>query len=425
MKLLIVGNGAREHIITEALRSSPSHPRLFAYMSTANPGIQALVEDWAQGAMDDVQAIKRYAQHVCSDLVVFGSESPLAVGAVDALSEIGISCVGPVKGLARIEADKAFMRDFMRQYIRRGFPRWKVFDNSKGVEDYLQSNPNVVLKPIGLTGGKGVRVMGRQLAGMDDAIEYAREIITEQGRILVEEKLEGEEFSLMVFTDGKEIIPMPLVQDYKYAKKGNTGAMTGGMGSYSQADHRLPFVSEHDFDSALSIVSDTITQLSRVEGTPYRGILYGQFMQTENGPKIVEFNGRFGDPEAMNVLSILDSDLVEIFRSIAEGTLVDTVEFKHEATVCKYLVPKGYPDIPEAEKPFQFAWQDLSKKGIRVYFASVCEENGSFLTTRSRSLALLQTAPTAQQAKDTLNEILNRYCPPELVYRHDIPFCEA
>ncbi len=424
MKLFIVGNGAREHIITEALKTSPSQPRLFAYMSTANPGIQALVEDWTQGAMDDIQAIKRYAEYIRPEMVVFGSEAPLAVGAVDALNEIGVSCVGPVKRLARIEADKAFMRDFMRRYIRRGFPRWEVFDDVKSVESYLHGNPNVVLKPIGLTGGKGVRVMGRQLAGINDAIEYAQEVITEQGRILVEEKLDGEEFSLMVFTDGKEIIPMPLVQDYKYAKEGNTGAMTGGMGSYSQADHRLPFISEDDFDSALSIVSDTIRQLGQTEGTPYRGILYGQFIQTENGPKIVEFNGRFGDPEAMNVLSIMDSDLVEIFRSIAEGTLVDKVEFKHKATVCKYLVPKGYPNTSEAEKPFQFPWQDLSKKGIKVYFASVREENGSLFTTRSRSLALLQTAPTAQQAKDTLNEILNHYCPPELVYRADVPLLE-
>jgi len=159
MKLLIVGNGAREHIITEALKASPSRPQLFAYMSTANPGIQALVEDSAQGAIDDIQVIKRYAQHIKRyaqhirpDIVVFGSEAPLAVGAVDALNEIGISCVGPAKSLARIEADKAFMRDFMGRYIRRGFPQWKVFDSLKSVEDYLQRNPSVVLKPIGLTG---------------------------------------------------------------------------------------------------------------------------------------------------------------------------------------------------------------------------------------------------------------------------------
>lgn len=423
MKLLVVGNGAREHIIAEVLKSSPSRPRIFAYMSTRNPGIHALAEDWTEGAMNDVETIKRYAQHIHPDLVVFGSEAPLAVGAVDKLEGMGIPCVGPANSLARIEADKAFMRDFMGRYIRRGFPQWKVFDSLKSVEDYLQRNPSVVLKPIGLTGGKGVRVMGRQLVGIDDAIEYAQEVIAEHGRILVEEKLDGEEFSLMVFTDGKEIIPMPLVQDYKYAKEGNTGAMTGGMGSYSQADHRLPFVSERDFDNALSIVSNTIWQLSQAEGKPYKGILYGQFIQTEDGPKIVEFNVRFGDPEAMNVLSIMGSDLVEVFRSIAEGNLIDRVEFERKATVCKYLVPNGYPETPEAERPFHFPWQELSEEGIRVYFASVREENGSFFTTRSRSLALLQTAPTAQEAKDFINEVLNRYCPPELVYRQDIPLC--
>ncbi len=424
MKLLVVGNGAREHIIAERLKSSPSRPRLFAYMSTRNPGIHSLVEDWSQGGMDDVEAIKRYAQHIRPDLVVFGSEAPLAVGAVDRLEEMGFPCVGPARKLARIEADKAFMRDFMKRHIKRGFPHWKVFDNLKSVENYLQDNPNVVLKPIGLTGGKGVRVMGRQLKDIDGAVEYAREIIADQGRILIEEKLEGKEFSLMVFTDGKGVIPMPLVQDYKYAGEGDTGAMTGGMGSYSQADHLLPFVSERDFNDALSIVSDTIRQLGQTENSPYKGILYGQFIQTEDGPKIVEFNGRFGDPEAMNVLSVMRSDLVEVFRSIADGKLIDGVEFEHKATVCKYLVPRGYPESPEAEKPFQFSLQDLSEQGVKVYFASVHEEKGSFFTTRSRSLALLQTAPTAQQAKDSLNEVLQQYCPPELMYRADIPLCE-
>jgi len=421
MKVLLVGHGAREHAIAAALARSRQEPRIFAYMATPNPGIRRLAEDWAEGALNDVEALVRYALAVRPDLTIFGPEPPLAAGAVDALEGKGIPCVGPRRELARIEADKAFMREFMARYLRRGYPRWWTFTDLASLEAHLRTHPDVVLKPVGLTGGKGVRVLGRQLAGPEEALEYARTFFEREGKILVEERLEGEEFSLMVFTDGRRSLPMPLVQDYKYAHEGDTGPMTGGMGSYSCANHLLPFVSREDFEIALGIVEETIAKLGETTGVPYRGVLYGQFIQTDEGPKVLEFNARLGDPEAMNVLALLVTDPVEVFASVAAGDLVEEVEFERKATVCKYLVPRGYPEASEVGGSFTLPLRELAAAGIEVYFASVREENGEYLTTSSRSVALLARAPSPAEAKAVLNGFLESHCPPGLYYRRDIP----
>ncbi|MGC8817507.1 MAG: phosphoribosylamine--glycine ligase [Candidatus Hadarchaeum sp.] len=420
MKVLLVGSGAREHAIAKALSRSPQEPRIFAYMSTPNPGIIRLAEGWIEGGLNDLPSLVRYAQRVRPNLVVFGPEEPLAAGAVDELEERGFSCIGPRRILARLEADKCFMREFMARYIGRGFPKWWVFENLGTLHAHLLSHPNSVLKPVGLTGGKGVRVLGRQLTNVMEAIEYARPYLEREGKILVEEKLTGEEFSLMVFTDGKKVVPMPLVQDYKYAREGDTGPMTGGMGSYSCADYLLPFVSQKDFETALGIVEETVKKLEEALGIPYRGVLYGQFIQTQSGPVVIEFNVRFGDPEAINVLSLLESDAVDVFASIAAGDLVEDVRFSHLATVCRYLVPRGYPDAPETGVLFSLPLEKLSLAGIEVYFGSVQEVNGQFSTTASRSVALLSRRATPQEAKHALDEALADYTVP-LYWRRDIP----
>ena len=421
MKVILVGNGAREHAIAAALSRSPQEPRIFAFMSTPNPGIVRLAEDWVEAPLTDIGALGRYAGRVKPDLVIFGPEAPLAAGAVDELEGKGFPCVGPRRALARIEADKSFMREFMSERIGRGYPKWWVFTDLASLEAHLREHPAAVIKPVGLTGGKGVRVLGRQLSRPEEALEYSRPFLESDGRILVEERLEGEEFSLMVFTDGKRCVPMPLVQDYKYAHEGDTGPMTGGMGSYSCADHLLPFVSRADFAAALGIVEEVVRELREATGIPYRGVLYGQFISTAEGPVVIEFNARFGDPEAMNVLALLVTDPLEVFASVAAGDLVEKVEFERKATVCKYLVPQGYPKVPEVGHPFTLPFEEFAAVRVEVYFASVREEDGKYLTTSSRSIALLARAASPAEAKELLDCFLEARCPPGLYYRHDIP----
>lgn len=421
MKILLVGHGAREHAIAAALAKSPQNPEIFAYMSIPNPGITKIAVEWKDGELEDVERLKRYVYRVIPDLVIFGPEAPLAAGAVDELEAKGFPCIGPRKSLARLESDKAFMRQFMTEYIGKGYPKWFVFSDLSSLERFIKSNTNVVLKPVGLTGGKGVRVLEKHFLTLDDALQYAKAVLEQDGRILVEERLLGEEFSLMVFTDGQNCLPMPLVQDYKYAYEGDTGPMTGGMGSYSCANHLLPFVTKVDYENAFDLICETVKKLAKIFKISYRGILYGQFIQTSTGPKLIEFNVRFGDPEAINVLSILNSDIVEVFFSIAEGALVKNVQFLNQATVCKYLVPQGYPDAPKTGCRFTLPISTFIAKGVEIYFASVRQEGSEYITTNSRTIALLARAENPVVAKNILNELLEYYCPKELRYRRDIP----
>src|SRR5208337_2163246 len=190
-------------------------------------------------------------------------------------------------------------------------------------------------------------IMGEQV-DRAEAIAYVRSL---NGKAVIEERLLGEEFTLQAFVDGTHLVPMPLVQDHKRAFEGDVGPNTGGMGSYSLPDHMLPFVTQADYKKAIGIMKSAVAAMER-KGQSYKGVLYGQFMNTAQGPKVIEFNARFGDPEAMNVLSLLTSDLSEIVYRIVEGSLSPShAEFAPQATVCKYLVPEGYPDSPHAGDP--------------------------------------------------------------------------
>jgi phosphoribosylamine--glycine ligase len=225
------------------------------------------------------------------------------------------------------------------------------------------------------------------------AIAYARSL---KGDVVLEERLLGEEFTLQAFVDGNHLVPMPLVQDHKRAFVGDTGPNTGGMGSYSMPDHMLPFVSGKDYQRAIAIMQSVVAVMERA-GSPYKGILYGQFMNTATGPKVIEFNARFGDPEAMNVLSLLSSDLPEIVTRIAEGSLASSqVAFEPLATVCKYLVPKGYPDAPHAGDPITLS---ENHKAL-LYYANVEKNNsGTLITQTSRTLAYVGMGETLEKAE--------------------------
>jgi phosphoribosylamine--glycine ligase len=225
------------------------------------------------------------------------------------------------------------------------------------------------------------------------AIAYARSL---NGDVVLEERLLGEEFTLQAFVDGKHLVPMPLVQDHKRAFEGDTGPNTGGMGSYSMPDHTLPFVSKKDYMRALAIMQSVVAAMERT-GSPYKGILYGQFMNTAQGPKVIEFNARFGDPEAMNVLSLLSSDLSEIVCRIVEGSLAPSqVSFKSRATVCKYLVPEGYPDAPHAGDRITLPEEPQAL----LYYANVEKsDSGALLTQTSRTLAYVGLGETLEEAE--------------------------
>ena len=226
----------------------------------------------------------------------------------------------------------------------------------------------------------------------EGAKEYIRQI---NGDVVLEERLCGEEFTLQTFVDGTRLVPMPLVQDHKRAYEGDVGPNTGGMGSYTLPNHRLPFVTDDEYEAALRIMRAVVAAL-RKKGIIYKGILYGQFMNTVNGPMVIEFNARFGDPEAMNVLSLFDGDFSAVIEGIAKGTLSpECVSFAPKATVCKYLVPEGYPDSPHAGDPICIG----ASEDTIVYYANVVEEDGRLFTQTSRTLAFVGSGNTLAEAE--------------------------
>ncbi|MFA5236496.1 MAG: phosphoribosylamine--glycine ligase [Methanoregula sp.] len=391
MKILVVGGGGREHAIATAL-SRNSETEIYSVMGMKNPGIARIAKKVCLTKETDLARIVAFAGETKVTHAFIGPEAPLEAGVVDRLSAAGVACVGPTKAAARIETDKAFCRDLMTHHHIGGNPAYRVFHNTDEAIAFVKDHAgDLAIKPIGLTGGKGVRIMGEQvdLAG---ALDYVRQI---KGDVVLEERLKGEEFTLQAFVDGFHIVPMPLVQDHKRAFEGDTGPNTGGMGSYSMPDHMLPFVSKKAYTAALSIMASVVAAMAK-DGYPYKGILYGQFMNTAEGPKVIEFNARFGDPEAMNVLTLLSSDLCDAVTGITEGTLSSSkISFEHAATVCKYLVPEGYPVAPQTGRLLSIG---DAKRAI-LYYANVEEKEGGLWTLSSRTLAFVGKAPTLAEAE--------------------------
>ncbi|MBR6871375.1 MAG: phosphoribosylamine--glycine ligase, partial [Candidatus Methanomethylophilaceae archaeon] len=237
--------------------------------------------------------------------------------------------------------------------------------------------------------------------------------------VILEERAVGEEFTQMVFVDGKHIVPLPLVQDHKRAYEGDVGPNTGGMGSYTDANHLLPFITQDERKAALAILQNIVDAMAE-EGCPYRGTMYGQFMLTVNGPKIIEINARFGDPEAMNVLPILKTEFADICRMMATGTLTSDVEFEKKATVCKYVVPRGYGVKSESGHEISVDEEAIKRCGATVYYANVDMKDGKLVTGTSRSIGVIGIADTLEEAESNCEKALEHVKCDAITIRHDI-----
>jgi phosphoribosylamine--glycine ligase len=418
-KILLVGNGAREHVIAETLKRSSQEVSIIAYGKAKNPGIAKLADRYELGPLDTFEELKKLAAEEKPDFAIIGPDDPIADGAVDALLELEIHSMAPLQTVARLESSKSFTRDLLEKYKIPGNPKFKVFFDTEGVDDFIRNElgEDYVIKADGLMGGKGVKVSGEHLHGIDEGVEYAKQCIEKFGRVVVEEKFVGQEFSLMCFCDGHNIVPMPAVQDHKRAYNGDTGPNTGGMGTYSDANHSLPFLQQNDIDEAIEITRKTADALYEETGVLFKGIMYGGFIATKNGSKLIEYNARFGDPEAMNVLPILETDFVEVCEAVIHGTL-DSIEvkFANKATVCKYIVPKGYPENPVKGEKVEVG--DVPSE-VKLYYASVDQKEDGIYMSGSRALAFVGVADTISEAEKVAASALSSVSGP-VFYRDDI-----
>jgi phosphoribosylamine--glycine ligase len=407
--VLLVGGGGREHAVARALAGSEAD--LYACAGNRNPGMARIAEEFETIDTTNPTAVRAYAQDVGATLAVIGPEAPLEAGVADALDEAGVYAFGPQQDEARIETDKGFQRQFMKRHSIPGCPDFEEFHDPEAACEYVDDyDGDLAVKPAGLTGGKGVRVIGDQVTA-----EEAKEYIRDSGydRIILEERLVGEEFTVQAFVANGQLRVTPAVQDHKRAYEGDEGPNTGGMGSYSDATLELPFMREDDYMEAVDILRETVDAL---EG--YKGVLYGQFMLTADGVKVVEFNARFGDPEAMNTLPVLNTDFLDVLTAARDGDSLPKLSFERQATVCKYAVPAGYPTDPEGGTRLDV---DAEAAGdALVFYASVDEREDGIYTTTSRSVAAVGVADSITEAESIAEDALAAAGDEGLRVRHDI-----
>ncbi|MGA8711130.1 MAG: phosphoribosylamine--glycine ligase [Thermoplasmata archaeon] len=420
MRFLVVGGGAREHSIALALERAEA--KVVVASANANPGLERIASSSSRVDPTNASAVVAFAKQSQVECAVIGPEAPLAAGVADALRAAGIATVGPDRAAAQVESSKLFCRELLQRHGVDGQPHFAAPTTPEEVDRAVAgfSGPFVV-KPSGLTAGKGVWVQGSDFTDPQEGAAHAKSILIQGQRVLLEEKLEGEEFSQMAFVTDSGVYPMPAVQDFKRALEGDRGGNTGGMGSYSQRDHLLPFLSAADRDRAIAIIEKTAAAL-RTEGLSYRGILYGGFMLTANGPKLLEFNARFGDPEGVNALTLYEEgDFADLLYGVASGKVdPNLVQFRRRATVVKYIVPPGYGD---RSRPGGLVTVDagaIEAAGVHLLYGSV--DAAGPATVRlgtSRGLALVGEASAIHEAGTRVEAAL-AFVQGEYYVRHDI-----
>ncbi len=388
MKVLVIGSGGREHAIVDALTRSPQVDKIFC--APGNAGIAQQAECVAIGETE-IERLRDFAAAEGIGLTVVGPEVALAAGVVDAFRAAGLRIFGPTKTAARIESSKEFAKELMAKY---GIPTagFKAFTEYGAAREYVMARPfPAVLKYDGLAAGKGV-VIAQSAEEADAAL---RDMLLDdkfgRGKVVVEDYLEGPEFSFMCFVSGHRVWPMVLAQDHKRAFDGDKGPNTGGMGAYSP----LPFITDDDEKYALEHIMQPVADAMVAEGCPFQGVLYGGLMKTAQGIRVIEFNARFGDPETEVVLPRLKSDIVDIFCAVADGCDA-TLEWHDFVTLGIVLASKGYPDAYEKGHPIE----GLEHVRGTVYHMGTRADGGRVVTAGGRVLFVVGHGATLAEARE-------------------------
>lgn len=395
MRILVVGRGGREHAIVWALSKSPKADKI--YCAPGNAGIAQLAELAPIGEFE-FDKLVQFARDKNIDLVVIGPDDPLAAGIVDAFEAASIPVYGPNRAAAEIEGSKIFMKNLLKKY---NIPtaRYETFTDYAAARDYLASQPvPIVIKADGLAAGKGVTVCFTR----EEAEQALRETMVDRSfgdagdKVVIEEFLSGQEMSILAFVDGETVRAMPAAQDHKPVFDGDKGPNTGGMGTYSP----LPHIPQSIIDEAIEHIVKPTARAMVSEGRPFRGVLFGGLMITPEGPKTIEFNARFGDPETQVVLPRLKSDLLDIFLASLEGGLADVeIEWSDEAAVCVVLASGGYPASYPKGLPISGIEAGEAEGGL-VFHAGTAEQDGRLVTAGGRVLGVVGRGAGIAEARE-------------------------
>ena len=393
MKVLLTGSGGREHALAWKLAQSPDMEKLYA--APGNPGMETVAE-LVPLKVTDVDGIVAFAEREKIDLVVVGPEAPLALGLADRLEEKNIPCFGPKRQGAQLESSKRFAKDLM---ARHGIPtaEYRVFDSAIAAKAYIEDLPEgpVVIKADGLAQGKGVVVASSRGEALTAVEAMLSGRFGDAGReIVVEECMTGEEVSLLCFCDGKTILPMLPVQDHKRVGEGDTGPNTGGMGTYAPVSVFTPEVARQAEERILRPMQKAL----REEGIDYRGCLYVGLMLTPEGPKVVEFNARFGDPETQVLMPLLETDLLKLMAACATGTLEnEPLRWSNESAVCVVIISGGYPgDYPTGRVVHEKSGSDTNS--WLFHAGTARNEQGELVTAGGRVFGVTAKGRTLEEA---------------------------
>ncbi|MBR0291719.1 MAG: phosphoribosylamine--glycine ligase [Bacteroidales bacterium] len=409
MKVLVIGGGGREHAIVEALSRSERVSKIFC--APGNAGIAALAQ-CVPVKDTDVDGLLNFARENAVDLTVVGPEAALSAGVADAFRAAGLRIFGHSKAATRIESSKEFAKQLMQKY---GVPTaaYRSFSDYSEALEYVSRRPfPAVLKYDGLAAGKGVVIA----ATMDEAREALASMLLDhrfgQGRVVVEDYLEGPEFSFMCFVNGDDVYPMPLAQDHKRAFDGDLGPNTGGMGAYTG----LPFITEADREFAYQEIMCKAASGMVSEGCPLCGVLYGGLMKTADGIKVIEFNARFGDPETEVVLPLLESDAFEVFDAIASGKPAEDIRWSSDVAMGVVMASKGYPGSYSKG----FAIEGADDAGCTVFHMGTALSDGRLVTAGGRVIMPVCRGRSLAEARRLVYEAVGRIRCENLYYRTDI-----
>jgi len=365
-KILLVGRWGKTHAFARAIMEKSKYDtELYCYMDKPNAGIVSLATDYMLGNMMDNDKIIEYALEKRIDFAIAVPHMALSNHITDNFIENGIRCVGPTEKCSRLETDKSFLREILGEINPDASPLHNKFNSEEDIIDHIKSiDYDFAVKPAGVTEGDGVKVIGIQLKDKDEAIDYVDEIFKKNiggiPTVIIEEKLVGREYTIQAFIDGETALGMPATRDYKLIYEGDKGLNTPGMGSISFADHLLPFLSRDEYDESLKIMTDVIRHISKIYRELFVGFLSGQFIKTSEGIKVIEFNVRPGDSEILNIVPILKTDFVDICEAMIDMELRNMhIVYENKATVCKYVVNKGFP------KPKDDMRMTIDEKAIR------------------------------------------------------------
>ena len=398
MRILLIGGGGREHALAWKLVQSPNVEKLYA--APGNPGMALLQKcECINLNVDDLEGVADYAEEKSIDLTVVGPEAPLVAGLADVFKRRGLPVFGPSKAAAQLEGSKAFSKELMAKYnIPTAF--FKICEDIEAAKAYVEEKgAPIVVKADGLAAGKGVVVAMTKQEALDaiDDMMGDHKFGAAGARVVLEEYMEGEEASLLAFTDGKTVVPMIAAQDHKRVFDGDEGPNTGGMGTYAPA----PVMTDILRLKATELVLKPVVAAMAKEGTPYQGCLYAGLMIKGDSVKVVEFNCRFGDPETQVVLPLLDGDLAEIMLACATGTL-DKVEvaWHDKAAVCVVMASGGYPESYEKGKEITGLAAAEEDKDVVVFHAGTKEADGKIVTSGGRVLGVTAVDASIKAARD-------------------------